>query len=448
MPRQKSTHVDDPKAVGLRLKEARERTGLSQRQLAFSGCSPAYISRIEAGDRIPSLQLLRELGHRLGVSEDYLATGERGDNHSSALLDADLARRLDDPVRAAAAYEALLAETNDARMRSRALEGLGHVALREGDPRHAIQYLEEALQVAGDREPERPAVAESLGRAYATLGEFAPAIAILERCAEAASDRGEIAQNIRFSCLLASALIDSGNLNRAEQVLARALAEGNAVADPMSRARLYWSQSTLLGERGDAEGAAGYAYRALSLVEMTEDVNTLGLAHQLVAYIELDRGRPEEALDHIEQGRPLVEATGTPIQRAHFRIEEARALARLGRKEEAAGLAMELTGLLGDALPEDAGRTFALLAEIFVELGEPARAQELYELAAEYLKRNNPNRHLTDVYGKLAELHEAQGRKEQAFEYMKLALAMQKAVGARSTTSAETAGFSEASISL
>src|SRR5215213_3318193 len=81
MPRQKSTHVDNPAAVGGRLKLAREKAGLSQRQLSFPGCSPAYISRIESGDRIPSLQLLRELGRRLSVSEDYLATGSevRGD---------------------------------------------------------------------------------------------------------------------------------------------------------------------------------------------------------------------------------------------------------------------------------------------------------------------------------------------------------------------------------
>jgi len=62
MPRQKSTHVDDPKAVGERLKRARVAAGMSQRQLAFPGCSPAYISRVESGDRIPSLQILRELG--------------------------------------------------------------------------------------------------------------------------------------------------------------------------------------------------------------------------------------------------------------------------------------------------------------------------------------------------------------------------------------------------
>ena len=71
MTRQKSTHVDHPVAAGRRLKEARERAGLSQRRLAFPGCSAAYISRIESGDRIASLQVLRELARRLDVSEDY-----------------------------------------------------------------------------------------------------------------------------------------------------------------------------------------------------------------------------------------------------------------------------------------------------------------------------------------------------------------------------------------
>ena len=55
------SHVDDAAAVGRRLKEARLAAGLSQRQLSFPGCSAAYISRLEAGDRVPSLQLLRAL---------------------------------------------------------------------------------------------------------------------------------------------------------------------------------------------------------------------------------------------------------------------------------------------------------------------------------------------------------------------------------------------------
>ena len=112
MPRQKSTHVDSPAAVGERLKVAREKAGLSQRQLSFPGCSPAYISRIESGDRIPSLQLLRELGRRLGVSEDYLATGSdvRGDR-GGVLVEAEVALRLNELDEAERLYSSLLEGT-------------------------------------------------------------------------------------------------------------------------------------------------------------------------------------------------------------------------------------------------------------------------------------------------------------------------------------------------
>lgn len=84
-----SRHVDSPAASGERLRAARVAAGLSQRKLAFDGCSPAYISRLESGDRIASLQVLRELGRRLGVSADYLATGDDGlEGHARRVADA------------------------------------------------------------------------------------------------------------------------------------------------------------------------------------------------------------------------------------------------------------------------------------------------------------------------------------------------------------------------
>src|SRR6476469_5123652 len=111
MPRLKSTHIDDPAECGRRLKEARERAGISQRRLAFPGCTAAYISRIEAGERIPSLQLLRELGRRLGVTADWLATGsDAALPESQRLLEAEVALRLDDVERARSLYEEALAQ--------------------------------------------------------------------------------------------------------------------------------------------------------------------------------------------------------------------------------------------------------------------------------------------------------------------------------------------------
>ncbi len=93
--RARTPHYDDPVAVGRRLYEAREEAGLSQRELAFPGCSAAYISRIERGERIPSLQVMRELARRTGVSEAALAYGRES-------LQSEVARK----VREAEAAEA------------------------------------------------------------------------------------------------------------------------------------------------------------------------------------------------------------------------------------------------------------------------------------------------------------------------------------------------------
>jgi transcriptional regulator with XRE-family HTH domain len=71
--------LDTPTAIGRRIRERREELGLSQRALAEPGLSYAYISRIEAGKRRPSVRALRKLAPKLGVSAHWLETGETSD---------------------------------------------------------------------------------------------------------------------------------------------------------------------------------------------------------------------------------------------------------------------------------------------------------------------------------------------------------------------------------
>ena len=430
MPRQKSTHVDSPEAVGRRLRAARERAGLSQRQLSFQGCSPAYISRIEAGERIPSLQLLRELGRRLGVSEDFLATGEeRPRGRSPLLVDAELALRLDDIEAARTLYERLLSEAATDAERADALEGLGRMAVREGRVGVAVELRELTLAVRGGDPAERPTLAETLGRAYGTLGELAPAIAIFQRCVERFEGEADPVRYVRFACLLGYALTDSGSFAEAERVVARALEAGREVEDPYTRARLYWSRSRLLVEQGQASQAQSYALRALETLRATEDTYALARAHQLLAGIYLDTGRASEAADLLRDGWPLITATASPVEIAHYRVEEARALAALGRQEEAAALAMEITPRLGEAEPLEGGRAFVILGGVFEDLGDPARARELYELGIELLEAQPPTRHLVEAYKGLAQLLEAEGRPDEALETLKRALGVQERTG-------------------
>ena len=107
MPRSLTTHIDSAKDVGRRLKDARTKAGLSQRQLAFPGCTAAYISRLEAGARIPSLQMVNQLAVRLDVTGSWLATGVDAIAVEPAdLVEAEVALRLGELDTAEALYRA------------------------------------------------------------------------------------------------------------------------------------------------------------------------------------------------------------------------------------------------------------------------------------------------------------------------------------------------------
>jgi tetratricopeptide (TPR) repeat protein len=133
----------------------------------------------------------------------------------------------------------------------------------------------------------------------------------------------------------------------------------------------------------------------------------------------------------LQECGPLLEESGNLLERAQYRLEEARALAKLGRKDEAGALALQISSILADAAPEDAARSYGVLAEVYQDLDDRGRARELYELAAELLSAT-PNRYLVEMHTKLAELCETEGRTEEAYEHMK------KAVGAQRTVAAST----------
>src|SRR5437867_7886683 len=90
--------------IGARLRRLRVERGLSQRDLSSPGVSYAYISRIEAGARTPSVKALRMLARKLRVSVEYLETGRDirdVDERELRIGDAELELRLDGDTAAA-----------------------------------------------------------------------------------------------------------------------------------------------------------------------------------------------------------------------------------------------------------------------------------------------------------------------------------------------------------
>jgi tetratricopeptide (TPR) repeat protein len=232
--------------------------------------------------------------------------------------------------------------------------------------------------------------------------------------------------------LLANALIDLTAYSEASQVLAGMLAETDS-DDPVLLARLYWSQSRLHAARQESAAAARYANKALQLLEATEFTQYRSRAHHLLAYIEVDRGNPERALELIEKGRELARCGGTPYDVAKFDLEEARALSRLGDLDRAALLISRAARELSHHHPVDLGRCYAELAAVCAEAGSSERAKELYELALEYLEQS-PNPWLAGTYSRFGELHEALGDREAAFRAYKSAAGAAAAVDRNAST--------------
>lgn len=289
-------HVDDPVAVGTRLKEARLAAGMSQRELSFQGCTAVYICRIERGDRVPSLQVLRELARRLDVGEDFLATGAARVSEGDRLLEGDVALRLDELELAAQIYAEALAGTSNAAVRARALGGLGQVDLRAGRLSEAIERLQPACELLGERIAERPELVGALARAHSLRGEHEAAVALLEDALELARARRLDQSETRLTVLLADALIDEGSLHPAAELLGGTIDRAEGAGDPVGQARLHWGQSRLRAAEGNLDAANSSARMALAAIELSEQVETAATAHLLLARVERESGNPEAAL--------------------------------------------------------------------------------------------------------------------------------------------------------
>jgi tetratricopeptide (TPR) repeat protein len=419
VPRSLTTHIDSPREVGVRLKSARLRAQLSQRQLAFPGCTAAYISRLEAGARVPSLQMVNQLALRLEVSGQWLATGvDSTADAPTDLIEAEVALRLGEIDEAERQYRAHLQPGDPAR--ATAFAGLGQIAFRAERWEESIRLLEQALEARRGSTLLDPGAVDTLCRAYARTGSLESAIALLRRGAAEAADAGASIEQLRFTVLLANALIDASEFGQAEAVLASVIgiAEGNE--DPLTTARVMWSQSRLHSMRHEPQLAGRYARRALEILERTENSSYVAMAYHLLAYAEIESGNAQEALELLRHGRELFGSELGARDEARFSLEEARALFALERHADAARTGARTLALLDAVSPGDRGRAYVTLGDIFAAAGDGERAKMLYAQALDLLLEH-ARQYALDAGRRLADLLEAEGDTSGALRVLKSA---------------------------
>lgn len=425
-------------SIGERLRRLRRERGLSQRDIAGKGVSFTYVSRIEAGQRQPSVKALRVLAPKLGVSAAYLETGEDPFPRTELelrLADAELELRLDDVDAAEGRLRELLHDAQsvgDDDLAQRVELALALAAARSGRPEDAVEGLERFLEAVDPPVTERPDLYAALARAYAAVGETPRAVALLQRCVEelSAAERPDPILFVRFASYLSYALMDVGDSAGAHEVLARALRESDGAADRMTLIRLYWSLGRYYALEGPPARALDYVRRAIALLEASEDSFYLARAHELCGTILLDQANADGAGEHLDVAERLFTELGEDGALGSVYTELARRSFQLGDAEAARAQALRALDLLDDAAPAEVGRAWRALAEVFDGLGDYDLAGHSYRTAVERLLQQGSGKLLAETYRSYGKFLRARGRESEALDVYERAadLAMHAAV--------------------
>lgn len=373
--------------IGQRLKRLRLERGMSQRELAAPGVSYAYISRIEAGTRQPSVKALRKLAAKLGVTADYLETGSNLDPGAARelrLTDLELAVRLGDAGESEPALVDLLAEAElaaDAASTFRARVTLAAIREEREDLESAITLLEAAVG-DGASPAEHVDVYAQLGRAYAATGRPSAAVRLFERCLEGA--KASPTAEARYAALLSYALTDIGDISRAQEVVQTVLDRVGDSDDPYMRVRLYWSLARLAEAEGRGSVALVNIRKAIALLQSTEDALNLARAHTLAGKLLLERGDAAGAGKHLDQAERLF--GGRPAKQDAVEIKIVRSrVAALNRDAEGA-VVLAREALEVDSTEADRGLALAALGDALTLRGDADEADSAYREAIALLE--------------------------------------------------------------
>jgi transcriptional regulator with XRE-family HTH domain len=410
--------------IGQRLKRLRLERGFSQRELAAPGVSYAYISRIEAGTRQPSVKALRRLAAKLGVTADYLETGSDLDAESARelrLTDLELAIRLGEADGAQAGLEELAAEaaaTGDRRTLLRSNVALAALAAERGEHGGAAELLESALAGEAFDPHGLSDIYAQLAHAYAFSGRTGAAVELFERCLDEVRDGDDPALEARYATALSYALTQIGDMARAEAVVRHAIDRAAEIEDPYMRVRLYWSMARLAHHEGRSTAALENVRKAIALLGLTDDTLHLARANLLAASISLSRDDIDSGAAYLDQAEQLFGQSPSADDLFELRLRRARVAAGRGNAQAAIALAREAVELAASSHPADEGLALSALGDGLTLAGDTDAADDAYRRGLDLLESEGRWRDATTACRSWARMLRQVGREQQALDVL------------------------------
>jgi len=372
--------LDLARQVGARLKAARARAGLTQREVAEPRYTKAYVSALENGLIKPSMAALRFLARRLGtVPSAFLAD----EDTQWQRLEGELRLAAGDWQAAADRFQTILDTDPAGVARGLCLLGLAEASYRLGRSRETIAQASEALELlsAARRRAEAQRATYWLAAGHHANDDPARARMLFEELL-AATTVEDTDPDLRVRILIALAMVEvhAGEANKAIGLLEEARAIG-ADLDDRRRATLLYSLAQSYRMSGDLEGAVQTGIESLALFRSVDARSEAASIENELALTYLGLGNLDAAEEHAREARLGMERDRDLFLLAHLGETDARiTLARgdLTLAGHQASAAAELAAEQGNQ---------SALVDALVTVARTARQQGDPQLAFATLER-------------------------------------------------------------
>jgi transcriptional regulator with XRE-family HTH domain len=411
--------------IGGRLREARQRAGLTQQQLAGERYTKAYISALETGIARPSMVALNYLSERLGLAPSHFL-----DEPTPAWtrLEVDMQLASGDWAAAASGYERLLDNVLDDQARAEVLRGRAEALVRLDRGREAVAAAAEAARIfAGlGRVPD-----EALARYWMAYGLYlsdaeADARSLLNGLLERVRAGLKVEPEFEMRLLMALAAVESRTGNYTESLANLEAARGMADdLDDRRRAMFLYNLAISYRETGDVEAAIRAGTQGLALLraagagfESAQIENDLAMAY-------LATGDVARAGELAAEARGEFEAAGDDRYLSAVLDTEAQVALARGRVSDGINLARRARAL-AEATSNRAVALTAMLTEARAlrAAGDTDAAEGCYRDAAALAREGRVGSRIRDVLREWAGLRADAGDHRGAYELTNEALAV------------------------
>jgi tetratricopeptide (TPR) repeat protein len=259
----------------------------------------------------------------------------------------------------------------------------------------------------------------ALSRVYRYAGDFARAVDVGERAADAIreSHLESTGEAVQLTLTVAAAYFERGDAGHAARLCQRALRQAERLQSPLALASAYWNASVVESRRGNTAAALPLATKALHHFETAEDGRNLPrLRSQLgIFQLRLDPPQALEARTTLRQAAREMEALGaTAIDKATNDLALARAHLLLGERDEAAQLAAVGHAQVEDVAPLHAAEAMVLQGQIAADRHDVDEARGHYRRAIHALSAAGADRRAGELWFELASLLEELGEHDEA----------------------------------